>query len=30
MAEVEPGHYVTCATVDEAGGCVQNQPVEAR
>jgi hypothetical protein len=28
MAEVEPGHLVTCATVDEEGGCVQNQPVE--
>jgi peptide/nickel transport system ATP-binding protein len=30
MAEVEPGHLVTCATVDEAGGCVQNQPVASR
>ncbi len=28
MAEVEPGHLVTCATVDEDGGCVQNQPVD--
>jgi peptide/nickel transport system ATP-binding protein len=28
MAEVEPGHLVTCATVDEEGGCVQNQPVD--
>jgi hypothetical protein len=27
MAEVEPGHMVTCATVDEDGGCVQNKPV---
>ncbi len=29
MAELEPGHFVTCATVDEPGGCVQNQPVDA-
>jgi peptide/nickel transport system ATP-binding protein len=30
MAEVEPGHLVTCASVDEDGGCVQNRPVEQR
>lgn len=29
MAEVEPGHLVTGATVDEDGGCVQNTPVKA-
>lgn len=28
VAEIEPGHLVTCATVDEEGGCVQNVPVE--
>jgi peptide/nickel transport system ATP-binding protein len=27
MAEIEPGHLVTCATVDEEGGCVQNVPI---
>ncbi len=21
MAEIEPGHFVTCAHVDESGGC---------
>jgi oligopeptide/dipeptide ABC transporter ATP-binding protein len=30
MAEIEPGHLVTCATVDEEGGCIQNQPVDSR
>jgi peptide/nickel transport system ATP-binding protein len=29
MAELEPGHLVTCATVDEDGGCVQNEPAKA-
>jgi hypothetical protein len=29
MAEIEPGHLVTCATVDEDGGCVQNEPGKA-
>ena len=29
MAELEPGHLVTCCSVDEDGGCVQNKPVAA-
>ena len=24
MAEIEPGHLVTCATVDDPNGCRQN------
>ena len=29
MAEIEPGHLVTCATVDKEGGCFQDKPVKA-
>jgi hypothetical protein len=29
MAELEPDHLVTCATVDEEGGCVQNKTPKA-
>jgi hypothetical protein len=28
MADAEPGHVVTCATVDEEGGCAQNKLVK--